>query len=166
MKAAEEVGFFSIVDYGISIDEINNMFDTSEAFFALPDDVKATVPWSPMNVGWEKNSQVRPSTGKPDTKESYQLQFGENMDGVWIGDEHVPRFRDKSLAFMHRVQAVSEKLMLCFARGLGFPDDYFIKFHDITRPNSQTTMRLLHYFALPKENNNGEVYYRAGAHCD
>lgn len=166
IKAAEDVGFFSIIDHGIPLAEINRMFDTSEAFFALPDAVKATVPWNPRNVGWERNSQVHPCTGKPDTKESYQLQFGENMEGMWIGDEHVPGFRETSLAFMHRVQAVSEKLMLCFARGLGIPDDYFIGYHDVTRPNSQTTMRLQHYFALSRENKNGEVYYRAGAHCD
>ncbi|KAJ9408596.1 hypothetical protein DTO045G8_3544 [Paecilomyces variotii] len=165
VKAAEEVGFFSITDHGLSVEEINHMFETSEAFFSLPDEVKETVPWSPRNVGWEKNSQIRPSTGKPDTKESYQLQFGQNMKGMWIKDEYLPKFREDSLAFMNRVQKVSEKLMICFARGLGFPDDYFIKFHDITRPISQTTMRLLHYFALPEQNNTG-VYYRAGAHCD
>jgi hypothetical protein len=55
------------------------MFSISEAFFKLPDSKKAAVPWSPQNVGWEKMSQTRPSTGEADTKESYQLQFGENM---------------------------------------------------------------------------------------
>jgi hypothetical protein len=78
------------------------MFGTSGAFFTLPDKVKATVPWNPNNVGWEKMSQVRPSTGAPDTKESYQLQFGENMKGLWMSDEHVPGFQAKCLAFMHR----------------------------------------------------------------
>ena len=119
--------------------------------FTLPDDVKATVPWNPNNVGWEKMSQVRPSTGAADTKESYQLQFGENMKGLWMSDEHVPEFQAKCLAFMRRVQKVSENLMICFARGLGFPDDFFIKFHDISRPNSQTTFRLLHYYATARD---------------
>ncbi|OCL06284.1 iron/ascorbate family oxidoreductase [Glonium stellatum] len=163
--AAENVGFFSIIDHGISPTEIKDMFALSEAFFSLPDDVKATVPWNVNNVGWEKNSQVRPSTGVADFKESYQLQFGSNMTNTWISDSHVPGFRSKSLTFMHRVQRVSEQLMTCFARGLGFPDDYFIKVHDVSRSNSQTTMRLLHYFALP-EGLNGTVYHRAGAHAD
>lgn len=59
--------------------EVQSMFSISEAFFKLPDSKKAAVPWSPQNVGWEKMSQTRPSTGEADTKESYQLQFGENM---------------------------------------------------------------------------------------
>ncbi|KAL4891835.1 hypothetical protein BDV59DRAFT_181055 [Aspergillus ambiguus] len=165
VNAAENVGFFTLVDHGIPVEEIEEMFSTAERFFGLPDEVKATVPWNPNNVGWEKNSQVRPSTGEPDTKESYQLQFGENMTGVWLEDIHLPGFRDSSLAFMHRVQAVSEQLMRCFARGLGFPQDFFVQCHDVSRPIAQTTMRLLHYFALP-ENPDGKTYHRAGAHAD
>jgi isopenicillin N synthase-like dioxygenase len=165
VDAAENVGFFTVVDHGFSNAEIENMFTTSKRFFDLPDDAKSTVPWSSKNVGWEKNSQVRPSTGLPDTKESYQLQFGENMDNVWIDDAHLPGFKTTSSEFMHRVQRVSEQLMRCFARGLGLPDDFFTKAHDISRPNSQTVLRLLHYFALPEE-SDGRVYHRAGAHAD
>ena len=68
---------------------------------------------------------------------------------------------------MHQVQSVSEKLMVCFARGLGFEDDYFVKAHDVRRSESQTVCRLLHYFETPRiQNPNGEVYHRAGAHTD
>lgn len=147
IHAAENVGFFTVIDHGLSDEDIENMFLNSQRFFSLPDDVKATVPWSSKNVGWEKNAQVRPSTGMPDTKESYQLQFGENMNDVWIDESHLPGFKATSLEFMARVQGISEKLMRCFARGLGFPEDYFIKAHDVSRPNSQTVCRLLHYFS-------------------
>ncbi|KAF2091768.1 2OG-Fe(II) oxygenase superfamily protein [Saccharata proteae CBS 121410] len=165
VSAAENVGFFSLVDHGIPVQDIDDMFDTSAAFFQLPDDVKATVPWGAQNVGWEKLAQIRPSTGAADTKESYQLQFGENMSGLWISDAHVPAFESRCLAFMHRVQRISERLMVCFARGLGFPDDYFVNVHDVTRDNSQSTLRLLHYYALP-EQQDGQLYHRAGAHAD
>lgn len=165
ISAAENVGFFTLIDHGLSIQDIETMFRTSKSFFDLPDDAKATVPWNSNNVGWEKNSQIRPSTGKPDSKESYQLQFGENMKGLWVGDDHLPAFQTSSQGFMQQVQKISECLMRCFARGLGFPDDFFIKCHDVSRPDSQTTMRLLHYFALPEE-ADGNVYHRAGAHAD
>jgi isopenicillin N synthase-like dioxygenase len=165
IHAAENVGFFTVIDHGLSDQEIEEMFSNSQRFFSLPDGVKATVPWSSKNVGWEKNAQVRPSTGMPDTKESYQLQFGENMNDVWIDESHLPGFKAASMEFMTRVQGISEKLMRCFARGLGFPEDFFIKAHDVSRPNSQTVCRLLHYFALPEE-SDGKVYHRAGAHAD
>ena len=41
VHAAENVGFFCVVDHGISPAEIDKMFDNSAAFFALDDSVKA-----------------------------------------------------------------------------------------------------------------------------
>ena len=168
INAAENVGFFCIVDHGIERSTVDSMFDNSARFFSLPDPVKAGVPFSPAhNAGWEKNAQIRPSTGAVDRKESYQMQFGSGMDGRWLADEDIPGFKDDALAFMLKVQAVSERLMVCFARGLGFPDKFFIEAHDVTRPESQTVARLLHYFETPHTTNKtGEVFHRAGAHTD
>jgi isopenicillin N synthase-like dioxygenase len=166
IHAAETDGFFGLTNHGISVTEIENMFETSSSFFSLPDDTKATVPFSHLNAGWEKNAQIRPSTGQPDQKESYQMQFGANMNGSWLPEETLPGFKNNSLTFMKQCQEVSEKLMLCFARGLGFPDDYFVKAHDISRPESQTVLRLLHYFEVDDKVPVPEGYYRAGAHVD
>jgi isopenicillin N synthase-like dioxygenase len=185
IHAAETDGFFGLVDHGIvsisppvlagipsnttsgiSLPEIEDMFATSESFFALPDSTKALVPFTAKNAGWEKNAQIRPSTGQPDRKESYQMQYGANMEGLWLPDGTLPGFQASSLAFMRKAQAVSEKLMVCFARGLGFADDYFIKAHDISRPESQTVLRLLHYYEVDKSVPVPDGYYRAGAHVD
>jgi isopenicillin N synthase-like dioxygenase len=49
------VGFFCIVDHGISVAEVDAAFEESARFFALDDSVKATVPFSLLhNAGWEK----------------------------------------------------------------------------------------------------------------
>ena len=166
VNAAENVGFFCIVDHGISKEDVYAIFNESARFFSLPDDVKGKVPFSSAhNAGWEKNSQVRPSTGAADKKESYQMQFGHNMDGKWLEDADLPDFKTRAMKFMNQVQDVSEKLMVCFARGLGFEENYFIKAHDIKRLESQTVCRMLHYFETPKE-TNGEMWHRAGAHTD
>lgn len=166
VDASENVGFFCLVDHGITPAQVDKIFDVSAAFFSLPDDTKAQVPFSAThNAGWEKNAQIRPSTGAADQKESYQMQFGANMEGRWLSESTLPGFRDEALHFMRAAQAVSEKLMICFARGLGFADDYFIKAHDINEADSQTVGRLLHYFPTP-ETADGKMYHRAGAHCD
>ncbi len=84
VNAAENIGFFCVVDHGISRESVDQMFDQSARFFNQDDSVKAQVPFSPQyNAGWEKNSQVRPSTGVADRKESYQMQFGEGMNGEY-----------------------------------------------------------------------------------
>jgi isopenicillin N synthase-like dioxygenase len=83
VAAAENVGFFCLVDHGITRKTVDDIFDLSARFFHQPDDVKATVPFSSANnAGWEKNAQIRPSTGAIDRKESYQMQFGEGMNGM------------------------------------------------------------------------------------
>ena len=166
VEASENVGFFCIVDHGIERSTLDSMFASSARFFSLPDTVKRHVPFSPQhNAGWEKNAQIRPSTGAVDRKESYQMQFGAGMQGKWLGDAELPNFQAEALSFMCQAQSVSEKLMICFARGLGFADDYFVKAHDVSRADSQTVCRLLHYFETP-ESGNGQVYHRAGAHTD
>lgn len=167
VAAAEADGFFALVDHGIPESVIAAQFATAERFFALPDGVKATVPFTHRNTGWEKAAQVRPSTGAADQKESYQMQYGAAaMAGAWLPDAALPGFRDDCLAFMRRAQDVSEKLMVCFARGLGFDDGFFVRAHDVSRPTAQTVLRLLHYFALDPAAPTPDGYYRAGAHAD
>lgn len=97
-------------------------------------------------------------------KESYQLQFGSNMKDPdsWISEQILPGFKPRAREFMFRTQAVSEKVMLCLARGLGFADDYFIKAHDVSRPEAQSVLRLIHYPAQDKGAPVREGYYRSG----
>ncbi|KAI8966155.1 Clavaminate synthase-like protein [Daldinia sp. FL1419] len=166
LAAAESSGFFTLVDHGIPPSAIEAQFALAESFFSLPDPTKSQTPFSPSsNTGWERASQVRPSTGVPDQKESFQMQFGMAATS-WPPGDAIPGFRAGSLEFMRRAQEVSEKLMVCFARGLGFPDKYFVQAHDVKRPGAQTVLRLLKYFALDPAAPTPEGYYRAGAHAD
>ncbi len=74
-----------------------------------------------------------------------------------------PGFKRSMLDFTHYVQLLSEQLMTCFARGLGFADDFFINAHDISRLELLTIFRLIHCFATPLD---GELHHRAGLHYD
>jgi isopenicillin N synthase-like dioxygenase len=166
ITAASTDGFFTLTNHSITIPEIEAQFTLSERFFSLPTETKSQVPFSHSNTGWEANAQIRPSTGAADRKESYQMQFGAAMEGSWLPEPALPGFKSGSLEFMKKCQSVSEQLMLCFARGLGFEDDYFVKAHDVSRPESQTVLRLLHYFPVDQSVPVPSDYYRAGAHVD
>lgn len=100
---------------------------------------------------------------------------------LWVSDDHLPGFRADCLAFMGRLQAVCEQLMVCLARGLGFgSDDYFVQYHDAAQPDSQSVLRLLHYYEKKKKGSGGgkgdgednakgespTYRHRAGAHTD
>jgi isopenicillin N synthase-like dioxygenase len=162
-SAATDIGFFQVVDHGIDLDEVRATFTMAEAFFALPQEVKARRP-KRFNSGWEQLTQVRPSVGVPDQKESYQVTLS-NMDGLWPTDDELAGFRATMLGFESRCWAVAMELLSLFADKLEFDRDFFARAHDPSSQTYQSTLRLLHYFALPDYADLTGVW-RAGAHTD
>jgi hypothetical protein len=69
----------------------------------LDDHIKARTPLNGKNAGWEKNAQIRPSTGTADQKESMQLQFAR-MDGLWPDEKDILDFQRQAEHFMKQVQ--------------------------------------------------------------
>lgn len=93
-------------------------------------------------------------------KESYQMQFGSNMVDKWLPDSALPGFKPSAQTFMHKAQSVSEKLMRCFARGLGFPDDYFIAAHDVRCVTRSPSLHP-HLFLSLSPNTSSPVAWRS-----
>jgi isopenicillin N synthase-like dioxygenase len=160
-QAATDIGFFQVSGHGIPLDDINAAFANAERFFALPESEKAHYPLS-RNAGWEYRAQIRPSTGKPDHKESYQITL-PRMAGLWPNDSTLPDFRAEVMQFERQCWTVGMQLLSCFALKLGFPEDFFTHAHEPSHQTYQSTLRMLHYFAI-----TGEVDgpWRAGAHTD
>ena len=84
-NASTEIGFFQLVNHGIPQGQIDEAFEMTARFFDLPHEVKAKLPMlKGTNWGWEYRSQVRPSTGTADNKESYQITV-PRMAKLWPG---------------------------------------------------------------------------------
>jgi isopenicillin N synthase-like dioxygenase len=165
-SAASDIGFFQLVDHGIDAAEVNAAFAATEAFFALPDAVKGRFPLKKgQNAGWEKMTQVRPSTRTADQKESFQVTR-PRMDGLWPGDDELAGFQATMLGFERRCWELAMRVLGCFADRLGLPRDFFTGAHDQARPTYQSTLRLLHYFPVPPAVRDTPGIWRAGAHTD
>ncbi len=165
-SAATDIGFFQLVDHGIDVADIDRAFRRADALFSLPDTVKGQWPHSKAdNVGWESRAQVRPSTGTPDQKESYQITR-PHMAGLWPSQAELPGFVDDMLAFESQCWQVAMRVLSCFAERLGFDRDFFSRAHDPAQPTYQSTLRLLHYFAIPPQARGRLDLWRAGAHTD
>ncbi|TYL47609.1 isopenicillin N synthase family dioxygenase [Marinomonas sp. IMCC 4694] len=164
-RAATEIGFFQLSHHGIAPEEIKAAFGESERFFDLPTKIKAQYPRpKSVNAGWESRSQIRPSTGTKDQKESYQItQY--HMDNVWPTEAELPNFQANTLRFEQKCWEVGMKVLSCFATKLGFDQDFFSRAHDPSKPDYQSTLRLLHYFATEGVTEQGNSW-RAGAHTD
>lgn len=163
-SAAVDVGFFQLANHGVPLSQIREAFAMSEEFFALPASVKAQYPLS-RNAGWESLAQVRPSTGTPDQKESYQITR-PRMAGLYPSEAELPGFRATMLAFEQASWAVGMKVLSCFADRLGFDHDFFTRAHDPASDTYQSTLRLLHYYAIAPEDQGRLGLWRAGAHTD
>lgn len=165
-SAATDIGFFQIVDHGIDLAEVDHAFTISERFFALPREIKERYPLRKgTNAGWEFMSQVRPSVGTPDQKESYQFTR-PRMEGLWPSDDEVAGFRETLESFESSCRSIAMDLLSCFAAKLGFDRDFFSRAHDPEAPTYQSTLRLLHYYAFPDELLDEPGIWRAGAHTD
>ncbi|MFJ2740604.1 isopenicillin N synthase family dioxygenase [Streptomyces sp. NPDC087440] len=163
--AATDIGFFQLVHHGIPQELVDGAFTDAAAFFALPEETKARHALKKgLNAGWESMTQVRPSIGTPDQKESYQLTR-PHMDGLWP-DDALPAFRGRSLQFEAHCRELAMKVLSCFADRLGLPDGFFARAHDPASDAHQSTLRMLHYFAVPEEAEIPADVWRAGAHTD
>ncbi|NKX44748.1 isopenicillin N synthase family oxygenase [Roseibacterium sp. KMU-115] len=165
-QAATTLGLFQLTGHGIPMAQIEEAFALSEAFFAQPMEAKAGMPLRPgTNAGWEFKAQVRPSTGTPDQKESYQITR-PRMDGLWPDEAAIPGFKEKMLAFEAANWAVAMKVLSCFALKLGFDADLFTRAHDPASPEYQSTLRLIHYLPMTDAKPEDFTGWRAGAHTD
>jgi isopenicillin N synthase-like dioxygenase len=166
--AATDVGFFQVVNHGIDAEETRRAFAMTEAFFALPESEKAMHPLiKSLNAGWESRAQVRPSTGTADQKESYQITR-PHMEPrkLWPSAELLPDFQKVMLDFEAKAWAVGMKILSCFADRMGFSADFFTRAHDPAVSAYQSTLRLLHYFAIDPAIRDRLDLWRAGAHTD
>jgi isopenicillin N synthase-like dioxygenase len=165
-EASVEIGFFQVYNHGIPQEEVDRAFSYAERFFTLPMETKAKYPLkNGTNAGWEFKAQVRPSTGTPDNKESYQITL-PRMEGLWPADEEVPDFKAIMLDFEAKNWAVGMKILSCFALKLGFEEDFFTKAHDPRSENYQSTLRLIHYLGMENAKPEDFKFWRAGAHSD
>lgn len=164
-EASTQIGFFQLINHGIPQELIDEGFEMTARFFALPPEVKATMPLERgTNAGWEYKSQVRPSTGTADNKESYQITL-PRMAKLWPGDA-LPGFKATMMALERANWAVGMKVLSCFALKLGFKPDFFTEAHDPMSPEYQSTLRLLHYLPMTDAKPEDFTGWRAGAHTD
>ena len=175
--AANSVGFFTVVGHGIPLDAIANSFSVSEHFFSQ--DIASKEKQSPfarnLNSGYEYMTQVRPSTGTNDQKESLQITArAGSMEGRWPStplnfEAITEELLEQSLRLAKRI------LNLLQVKGCPHLDPGLIaNSHNLWSEGGQCTLRLLHYppmdvetlRELKKPDDEGRVHWRAGPHTD
>lgn len=165
-KTSKEIGFFQVYNHGIPQADIDMAFAASWRFFELPEDIKNRYKMPDgSNAGWEFKAQIRPSTGTPDNKESYQITR-PTMKNLWPDEQDLPDFKEMMLKFEHQNWQLGMKILSCFALKLGFNEDFFTHAHDQSSQHYQSTLRLIHYMSMEHAKPDDFSFWRAGAHSD
>lgn len=164
--AATSVGFFTVTNHGVPDELIKNAFASSKQFFARDLDAKQREsPFAPqLNSGFEYFSQIRPSTGTADQKESLQITARAGaMDGRWPSEPET--LQPVARAMMEASRALAARIldMLEPRACPSLAPGTLQKSHTLWGPGGQCTLRLLHYppTAPPEAGSN---LWRAAAH--
>lgn len=168
------IGFLLLVDHGIDQDFVDRYFAALDAFFALPEEVKATIDKASSCHfrGWERvgaeltdnrvdyREQLDVSTEHParpaDVEPAYLRLDGPNQ---WLPDDVVVGFRSIVEEFFTRMGALADELMSALAVGLGLPADTFGELFG-ERPLS--FVKLINYPETPAGEAGVNAHHDAG----
>jgi isopenicillin N synthase-like dioxygenase len=163
-----ESGFAIIADHGIDAALIDKAWAMTQAFFALPVDVKRRYD-AAGNAGQRGYTafgvEIAKDADRHDLKEFWHVgrdlppghRFRDHMpDNVW--PDEIPEFRETFTALYAAFDAAGAKLLSAIALYLGLPRDWF----DNAVAQGNSVMRLLHYPPIPRDADG----IRAGAHED
>lgn len=156
-----EVGFFTLVDHGITQSTIDEYMSMLRRFFALPVDVKETIEKSrsPHCRGWERlGSEL--TDNKVDHREQVDLwtertahaagvqpaYLGLTGPNPWPADEVLPGFRHMVSSWFASMELLAGRLMEVLAVGLGQSADTF---HRIFGADTHSLLKLIHYPPTP-----------------
>ena len=176
-NAATTVGFFTLINHGISSELIDTVFAASAQFFSQTQDEKEQqAPYARnLNSGYEYMKQLRPSTGTIDQKESIQITArAGSMEDRWPTTP--TDFRTVTETFMVQVHALAGRLLdLLEPRATpNVEKGTLSSSHTLWGNDGQCTLRMLHYLpmdvdtlqTLTTPDEQGRISWRAGPHTD
>jgi isopenicillin N synthase-like dioxygenase len=164
--ALERIGFFVIVNHGVSEALIARTFGEARRFHDHPLDWKMALRMNVHNNGYMAmsryavwTSEVHANT-KPDLNEAFFVKrertaddplvvAGRRFAGPNRWPDDLPGFRDTILAYTDAVDALGRRLVRVCAVALDAPEDCF----DAAFAQSQFSFRLSHYPPVQAEDN-------------
>lgn len=167
--ALEEVGFFYIVGHGVPEQTVQQAFDITREFHALPLVDKSEILINQMNLGYmpDRGQKVTTSTvsdgDKPDRGSAFFMirDRAPDMDespNQW--PSAMPQLREVLVPYFEQMIRLGRKMLPIFARALDLNQDYFDPHFD--EYGALCFQRASHYPADPLEAGQ----YSCGPHTD
>ncbi len=162
----ETIGFYVIVNHGISRELLDNAYGALQRFFALPTEEKLKLKFGETSVGYiaPKSTVYVTSKINENTKQDLNetlvtvldrpddhpyLKQGLRFVGPNKWPENLPGFREAIVGFQNAIVDLGRKMVPLYALALEKPADYFDRYFD--EPIVWT--RNSHYPAVEPEDN-------------
>ena len=177
-EACESVGFYYLVNHGVSQDLIDLAFEEARRFHALPEAVKLAVRQGEHYVGYVPPGGIRINAGggfdnkanRADLHVAYHinLDFPRDHPAVRAGRRfHIPQpwpdglpgFRENIMAYYRATFDLGQKLLPVYATALGAPADHFKQ----SFVDPLAWLRLIYY---PRVAERAANQFGVGAHSD
>ncbi|WP_436757616.1 isopenicillin N synthase family dioxygenase [Streptosporangium sp. V21-05] len=174
--ALREIGFLLVTGHGVPAGLRADIRAAAKRFFALPYEVKnryaATVGergWLPPGV--EANGYAEGTPTPPDLKETFAVgadrPIGDPaIDAEWflenVWPEEVPELRALVTAYLDRMRALADELLVICAAALGLPGDFFTS----RAAHPTYTMNVNRYPPLSQVGEPEPGQFRIGPHTD
>ncbi|WP_322101899.1 isopenicillin N synthase family dioxygenase [Paraburkholderia sp. J41] len=155
----EDVGFFYIVNHGVSAARIARMFELGERFFALPQqdklalsmansrDYRGYLPMKMIGGDRQMTGNLLESfhVWHERAPEDADVLAGKPLHEPNVWPSALPALRDEAIAYAHTATQLASDMMRVIALGLDLPEDTFVRYFE--RPIS--LLRFIHYPPQP-----------------
>lgn len=169
-QALEEIGFFYVLNHGVSKQLIDRTFAETARFHALPLADKNEVRINRDHVGYMGNEGELPRTSpyytgtlKPDVGEAFfmlreRAPFPLPVQNQW--PENLPGFRETLVEYFETAEAFFRRVLPIFAVALDMPPAYFAPAFD--EYDALSMLRVAHFPAHALGNDQ----FNVGPHTD
>ncbi|MBC7970509.1 MAG: isopenicillin N synthase family oxygenase [Verrucomicrobia bacterium] len=177
-QACHTAGFMYLKNHGIAADVLEQVFQQSQRFFALPLETKQQLAWTEafsnrgyIGVQRERLNPQRPgdakecfNIGKEEPRKEERSLSGSDLSQAaltqnrWLPEDD--EFRQTMLGFFGACIAATDRILQAFALSLQLPPSFLIDLHS----KRENTLRLLHYPSLETALEPDQI--RAGEHSD
>lgn len=171
-NAFSQIGFVVVKNHGVTESQRQRLFETSEAIFAQPTDIKKK--YEDLSNGGQrgyisKGRETAKGEKVADLKEFWHI--GQEVDdepalaneypaNIWL--DEVPQLQKVGWEIYQTFERTGRNLLRAIALYLDLDEDYF----DGKIKNGNSILRLLHYYPVKSLDEVEEGAVRAAAHGD
>jgi isopenicillin N synthase-like dioxygenase len=153
-QALQEIGFFSIVNHGVSWSLVEDIYSATQTLHALPQTEKDAITmdrthggYLGMGAGTSYASEIAGEVRKPNQNEAFFVHEGGYRESNQYPD--LAGFKELTASYIRNMEGLANSLMTLLALSLGLDASFFAKDFDVP----SVTLRMSHYPVMQYTDN-------------